>query len=93
MAARGTPAKKIVDRSCKEIAALIFDYLNNELSLSTKREFEAHLRICPDCVNFLNTYKKTVKLSRTLRYETLPDEVRKNVRNFLKRKNRHTKGG
>jgi len=44
--------------SCKKITDLIFNYLTDGLGPTVEREFERHLRICPDCVNFLNTFKK-----------------------------------
>jgi hypothetical protein len=33
--------------------------VNDTLSPAVKRDFQRHLRICPDCVNFLNTYRKS----------------------------------
>ena len=72
--------------SCKKITDLICNYLTDRLSPALKREFERHLRICPDCVSFLNTYKKTVSLTGSLNANELPAEVRANVLAFLRRK-------
>lgn len=44
---------------------MILDFLSGELSPETDSEFQKHLKICPDCVAFLNTYKKTVELTRS----------------------------
>jgi anti-sigma factor RsiW len=60
--------------------------LAGRLSPAVKREFERHLQMCPDCVNFLNTYKKTVSLAGTLSAGELPAKVRANVLAFLRRK-------
>jgi len=65
---------------------LIFGYLNNTLSGSVMRDFRRHLRVCPDCVNFLNTYKKTVTTSRSLRPEDMPAIVRQNILGFLRKR-------
>ena len=43
--------------SCKKLTDLIFNDLTDRLSPRVRREFERHLRVCPDCVSFLNTYK------------------------------------
>lgn len=51
--------------TCKQITSLILDYLTAELHHGTASQFKAHLQICPDCVAFLNTYKKTVELTRS----------------------------
>jgi|GEM_PF-577736 anti-sigma factor RsiW len=72
--------------SCKTITDLIWKYVSNRLGPTLKREFEKHLRICPDCVNFLNTYKKTVSLAPSISASTIPVKVRANARAFLRRK-------
>jgi hypothetical protein len=43
----------------QRITDLIFDYLADRLVRGSTREFERHSKICPDCVSFLNTHKKT----------------------------------
>ena len=65
---------------------LISGYLDNTLSRSVMRDFQRHLRVCPDCVNFLNTYKKTVTTSRSLRPEEMPTIVRDNILDFLRKR-------
>ena len=72
--------------SCKSITDLIWKYVSDRLSPTLKCEFEEHLRICPDCVNFLNTYKKTVSLARSISASTIPANVRANVQAFLRKK-------
>ena len=64
---------------------LIFDYVTQRLSPSLTREFEQHLRICPDCVNFLHTYKKTVSVAGRLNSTAIPAKVRENVLAFLRK--------
>jgi hypothetical protein len=54
------------------------------LSPNIKRDFQQHLRICPDCVNFLNTYKKTVSVTRSIRPEEIPPRVQNNILDFLR---------
>jgi Putative zinc-finger len=83
-----TPRKKatkiLTNRTCKEITGLIFGYLNDTLSPSVRRDLKRHLRICPDCVNFLNTYKKTASVTRSIRPEEIPPRVRNNILDFLR---------
>ena len=86
MTPRKAATKTLTNRTCKEITGLIFGYLNDTLSPSVRRDFKRHLRICPDCVNFLNTYKKTVATSRSLRPEEIPANVRHNIIDFLRRR-------
>ena len=86
MTARKAAARILTKRTCKEITDLIFGYLNDTLSRSVKRDFQRHLRVCPDCVNFLNTYKKTVATSRSLRPDEIPANVRDNILDFLRKR-------
>jgi len=90
MTKRKKTTKVLSDRTCKEITGLILDYLNGTLSPSVKRDFERHLRICPDCVNFLNTYNKTVTVSGSIRSETIPAKVRENIVDFHRGRIRKT---
>jgi len=65
---------------------LIFHYVTGKLSPSLREEFERHLKICPDCVSFLSTYRKTLTQSKSLPAVAIPVKVRKNVLAFLRRK-------
>lgn len=78
------------DRTCQHIADFILDYLTGELHPDTAAEFGEHLGICPDCVAFLNTYKKTVQVTGSLPCEDIPAEMEKRVHQFLEEK---IKGG
>lgn len=75
-----------IDDSCERMTELILDYLTDRLAARVKSEFEQHLKICPDCVSFLNTYKKTVALSGAVVPEAIPAKVRSNVLAFLRQK-------
>jgi hypothetical protein len=86
------PARKRSGRTggktCKEITDLVLDYFNERLNAEEKREFKQHLRICPDCVSFLNTYKKTVSVTRSLDSDEIPGGVRENILQFLRKRAR-----
>jgi len=69
--------------TCQHITSLILDYVTRDLDPDTTVAFEAHLRICPDCVAFLNTYQKTIQATRSVRYEEIPSEMVNRVRRFL----------
>lgn len=56
---------KKTDLTCKDATDLILDYLSKELDSETAAEFEEHLSKCPDCVAFLNTYKRTIQLTKS----------------------------
>jgi len=88
MAQRITKTKHLTNKTCKQIAALVLAYLNDELSPRRKRDFQQHLKICPDCVNFLKTYKKTIQATGTLYADDMPSKVRDNIWQFIRSKMR-----
>jgi len=83
MALRKTNEKALTGKTCKQVADLVLNYLNETLAPRIKREFDQHLRICPDCVAFLNTYRKTVAVAKSIRAEDMPEQVRHNILGFL----------
>lgn len=81
-----TPGKSRIDDSCKKMTDLILNYVTDRLHPNLRDEFERHLKICPDCVNFLHTYRKTVSKTQSLRAADIPANVRENVLAFLRRR-------
>lgn len=86
MVKRKAPVETLANKNCKQITDLLYDYLNNKLSQQVKRDFERHLKICPDCISFLNTYKRTVAVTRSVDAAVLPPSVRHNVLAFLRQR-------
>lgn len=86
--ARRTRPKEV--DTCQHIADFILDYITGELHPDTASQFEEHMSICPDCVSFLNTYKKTVQMTGSLQCEDIPGEMEKRVRQFLQKKIKST---
>lgn len=68
--------------TCRQMIDFLMDYLSGELEADTRGEFERHLSVCPPCVDFMDSYRKTVKLARDAGREPpapagdgLPDEL------------------
>ena len=51
--------------TCEKETALIADYLASGLSPADLASFENHLQECPDCKAFLQTYRKTIEITRS----------------------------
>ncbi len=86
MAKRKAATKILTDTTCRQLTDLVFDYLNDKLTPAAKRDFEQHLSLCPDCVSFLKTYKKTVTATRSIKAERLPLIVRENILALLRKR-------
>lgn len=78
---------------CREITDLIIDYVTGTLDPETTWEFGEHLRNCEDCVAFLNTYRKTVQVTQSLRYERIPPEMARRIRLFLQERMKKRRRG
>jgi predicted anti-sigma-YlaC factor YlaD len=50
--------------TCREILDFLDDFLNGALSAGQHALFLEHLAVCPDCVNYLDSYQATIGLTR-----------------------------
>lgn len=50
--------------TCRQIADFLMDYVSDALPPDRLSEFERHLAVCPACVDYLRTYRATIRLSR-----------------------------
>jgi len=50
--------------TCRQIDNFLMDYLDGSLGPRQSKAFEHHLSICPDCVAYLDSYRKTVALGK-----------------------------
>ena len=51
-------------------------YLDDELPPGQRAEFDRHMATCPSCVDYLNTYEKTVGLAKACAAnDPVPDDV------------------
>jgi hypothetical protein len=69
--------------NCKEIFALLSDYLNLELPPDICKEIETHLAGCPPCIEFAESLRKTVEFCRHYRPAQLPEPLGKRAREEL----------
>jgi anti-sigma factor RsiW len=70
--------------SCREIVDYCLDFLSGSLPQTERQLFSSHLRNCPDCMRFFETYRKTPEVSREALALRMPDRVRVAVRDFLR---------
>ena len=64
--------------TCRELFDFLMAYLEDELPPERREAFEAHLAICPPCVNYLDTYRETIKLGKAVCErddDPVPDDV------------------
>jgi anti-sigma factor RsiW len=52
--------------TCREIVALITDYLEDRMSAEDRERFERHLAICSGCVTYLDQVRLAIAASRSV---------------------------
>ncbi len=52
--------------TCRELVEFLMEYIEEELPGGQREEFERHLHACPPCVAYLETYKQTVRLGKSV---------------------------
>jgi predicted anti-sigma-YlaC factor YlaD len=63
------------NEKCKEVFALLSDYLNLELPPEARKDIEAHLAGCSPCIEFADSLRKTVDLCRRYQPTGLPAPI------------------
>jgi anti-sigma factor RsiW len=63
------------DRECAQIFAMLSEYLDRELPPATCGDLEGHLRDCPECIQFVDSLKRSVELCRHYGASRPPEPV------------------
>ena len=71
--------------NCKEVLALLSEYLDLELPPETCQEIEQHLAGCSPCVEFVESLRKTVALCRGYQPTAMPTPLSAEARAELER--------
>jgi anti-sigma factor RsiW len=71
--------------ACQEIVEIITDYLENALSRSQRRRFEAHLAGCEHCTEYLAQMRATIAATGQLSAEDLSPEMLEEFRGIFHR--------
>ena len=52
--------------TCREFEDFVLDYLDGELPQRQAKIFEWHLRICRECREYLEAYKRTIDIGKAV---------------------------
>lgn len=69
--------------SCREVTQLLIDYVDGTMAPDLRAELTSHMADCPPCLAFMRTYRETIRLSRELRCDDMPEAVRVRLESFL----------
>ena len=51
--------------NCQECADFLMDYLEGMLPTQQAAAFEEHLRLCPPCIDYIESYKHCIELGKS----------------------------
>ena len=75
-------------QDCKQLFAVLSQYLDAELPAADCEAIRAHIANCPPCVKFIESLEKTIRLCRESKPAELPaldEEMRKELLATYKR--------
>jgi hypothetical protein len=72
--------------SCQRAYDLLFDYLEGSLPETESAAVREHFKLCPPCLEFLESYRKTPGLCRTALERETPPQVTEKLLDFLRKK-------
>lgn len=72
-------------QDCKELFALLSEYLDEELPPGTCEQIRAHIAGCPPCVEFVNSLRRSVDLLHQFRAGEAPGPLPEAARDELRR--------
>jgi anti-sigma factor RsiW len=64
---------------CQQAVELVTDYLEGSLGRSERRRFEAHLADCPNCTEYLEQMRATIRMAGRV----TPDDLTLQMRDDL----------
>lgn len=68
---------------CREVLAVLSEYLNLELPCESFARIEEHLAQCPKCIGLARSLRETVDLCRQYKPNALPENLNRRAREQL----------
>lgn len=70
---------------CLRAVDLVTDYLEDALSSSQRARFEAHLQDCPDCTQYLEQMRATIRAVGRVQPDTLEPGAKADLMDLYRR--------
>ena len=69
--------------TCEELTEFLSRYIDEELAEGEREVFEDHLKACPPCEVYLDTFRETIRLGKQVScpeaQEAMPDSLVKAI--------------
>ena len=50
--------------TCRELIEFLDEYVGDQMPADRRDAVDRHLAVCPDCVNYVDAYRKTIAMGR-----------------------------
>lgn len=70
--------------SCQEVADLLCDYIEGDVSEEDRVLIEKHLHMCKNCDRFIAQYRKTTSICRETLAREIPEELENRMLSALR---------
>ena len=70
---------------CLRTHRLLFDYVEDKLAPETRRKLDAHLKDCPHCLEYTQSYRETISMCQK-HYplvRRMPPELKRKLEEFV----------
>jgi hypothetical protein len=71
--------------NCDAVMRSVSSYIDDELGVPIREEFELHLKICKDCTIFVQQTRFTIEICSSVELADLPAEARSRLHQKLRR--------
>ena len=71
---------------CHQLQQLLVDYIDGALAPEVSHDLEEHLKDCVSCHDFLDTYRATIKITKKVEPDRMPQELKDRLRSFIREK-------
>jgi predicted anti-sigma-YlaC factor YlaD len=63
--------------TCRQLIEFLDEYVAGDLEGTRREDFERHLKVCPSCRAYLQSYRETIRMARGAFNDptTLPPEL------------------
>jgi anti-sigma factor RsiW len=78
--------------SCRELVELLCDYVSDELTPEHRDHVDMHLRHCPSCAAYFQSYTALIRLTRRLPPAPLPPQLARRLSDALAARQRPAPG-
>ena len=68
---------------CKDVVKMLSEYIDGECSSEERALIDAHLADCPNCITFVNTFRKSISMAKDLLYVDIPEDLRERLHKVL----------